>query len=223
MNHEKSEWTAVTDIMDKNEIILGRYLAYWFEKTPRRALYYATYYKFASKLIGKNRRVLDVGCSEGMGTWLLAAECGYAKGIDLDEAAINIAQQNWQAEKITFACEDFLNIQAEPWDAVVSFDVIEHILPANCDSFFTGITGNLTHDGIVILGTPSLEGQQYASVVSKAGHVNVYSYERLEEEMYKYFDHVFVFCANDEIIHTGFPRMAHYLIAVGCKKKKMER
>ncbi len=219
MSEEMSQWMSVTEIMDKEEITLGRYLAYWFENTPRRALYYTSYYKFAAKLIGKNQRVLDVGCSEGLGTWLLAAECGYAQGIDLDEAAISVAKKNWQSERISFECADFLELKPKPWNAVVSFDVIEHILPENADSFFTGVTNNLTHNGIAIIGTPSQEGQQYASDISKAGHVNVYSYERLEQEMSRHFHNVFVFCANDEIIHTGFSKLAHYFIAVGCKKR----
>lgn len=215
---ERAQWKEVTNMMDKREVSLGRYLSYWFENTPRRALYYSSYYKFASKLIGKNKRVLDVGCSEGLGTWMLSKECGFAKGVDLDEVAISIAMQNWEGDGIEFWCGNFFDASPEPMDAVVSFDVIEHILPENRKLFFNNFTGNLRHDGIAIIGTPSLESQQYASEVSKAGHINVYSYERLEEEMNQYFEHVFMFCANDEVIHTGFPRMAHYLIAVGCKK-----
>ena len=220
MIQEKSQWTAVTKMMNKkDEIMLGRHLAYWFEKTPRRALYYASYYKFAARLIGNNRRVLDVGSGEGLGTWILAAECGYANGVDLDEEAILIAQQNWKDDRINFVCADFLDLQPEQWNAVVSFDVVEHILPDNAVSFFSRIADNLAHDGIAIIGTPNLEAQQYASDVSKTGHVNVFSYERLEETMQTYFNHVFMFCANDEIIHTGYSKLAHYLIAVGCKKK----
>lgn len=210
------------NIEGKTEVHLGNYLAYWFKNTPRRALHYSSYYKFASTMIGKNKRVLDVGCSEGLGTWLLSKECGFAKGIDLDEEAINIAKSNWQDENIEFIYGDFLKYSTAKWDAVVNFDVVEHIFPENTSLFFERIVDNLTHDGIAIIGTPSLESQQYASEVSKAGHVNVYSYERLEEEMLRYFNHVFMFCANDEVVHTGFPRMAHYLIAAGCKKKQIK-
>jgi 2-polyprenyl-3-methyl-5-hydroxy-6-metoxy-1,4-benzoquinol methylase len=200
-------------------VTLGRYISYWFEKTPRRALHYFSYYKFAARMIGKEKRVLDIGCNEGLGTWLLAKECGFAKGVDLDDQAVKVAKENWKDESIDFECADFLQLQPQPWDALVSFDVVEHILPEHVDSFFADITQNLVHNGIAVIGTPSLEGQQYASQVSKAGHVNVYSFERLEAQMSRHFGHVFMFSANDEVIHTGFPRMAHYLIAVGCRKK----
>ncbi len=166
------------DLGDRR-ITLGRYYSYWFDRTPRRALYHLSYYKFASKMIGPGRRVLDIGCSEGIGTWLLAKECGFARGVDLDSEAIEIAKGNWNEPAIEFACEDFLLADQGNFDALTSFDVIEHILPDHADSFLARAAGCLNHDGIAVIGTPSLEGQRYASEVSRAGHVNVYDGERL--------------------------------------------
>lgn len=218
-DRKTSKWHEVTAMMDKGEVTLGRYMSYWFEKTPRRALNYLSYYKFAAKMIGKSKKVLDVGCNEGFGTWTIAAECGFAKGIDLDEEAIEIAKMNWRGERIEFCHGDFFEAKPQDWDAVVSFDVVEHILPSNIEMFFTRIKENLKDDGIAIIGTPNQEGQRYASDVSRKGHVNVYSFERLEEEMSRHFHHVFMFCGNDEVIHTGYPKMAHYLISIGCRKR----
>jgi 2-polyprenyl-3-methyl-5-hydroxy-6-metoxy-1,4-benzoquinol methylase len=203
---------------EARRVTLGRYLSYWFERTPRRAVYYLSYYKFAARMIGRNKRVLDVGCNEGLGTWLLATECGFARGIDMEEGAIAVAQSNWPRRQAEFVCGNFLETPAGQWDAAVSFDVIEHILPHNAGRFLERKAANLTPHGIAIVGTPSEPGQVHASAVSKAGHVNVYSAERLEAEMRRHFAHVFMFGANDEVVHTGFPAMCHYLIALGCKK-----
>jgi SAM-dependent methyltransferase len=200
-------------------VTLGRYVGYWFDRTPRRALYCASYYKFAARLIGRDCRVLDVGCSEGLGTWLLASECGSARGIDPDEAAVRVARENWRDPRIEFECGDFLDAPPGEYGAVVNFDVIEHIFPRHADDFLARIGDNLVDNGMAVVGTPSLEGQAYASEVSKAGHVNVYSGERLEAAMRRHFRHVFMFAANDEVVHTGFLPMAHYLIAVGCIKR----
>jgi 2-polyprenyl-3-methyl-5-hydroxy-6-metoxy-1,4-benzoquinol methylase len=219
MDKPHGAWDEVTELMGGKRITLGRYLAYWFEHTPRRALYSTSYYKFAAKMIGRNKRVLEVGCSEGLGTWLLAAECGFARGLDPDEEAIAVAKGNWPAEKVEFECADFLEAPAGQWDAVVNFDVIEHILPANAGRFLGRMADNLTPYGVAVVGTPNLTGQVYASAVSKAGHVNVYSADRLEAEMRQFFRHVFLFGANDEVVHTGYAPMAHYLIALGCKKR----
>jgi SAM-dependent methyltransferase len=218
MEKEHVVWDEDTELMGDKRTALGPHLAYWFDHTPRRALYYSSYYKFAAKMIGRNKRVLDVGCSEGLGTWLLATECGSARGIDLDEEAISVAKANWPETKLDFVCADFLETPAEEFDAVVNFDVIEHIRPENARHFLDGMAANLTRHGLAIVGTPNQTGQVYASAVSKAGHVNVYTADRLEEEMRRTFAYVFMFGANDEVVHTGFAPMAHYLIAMGCKK-----
>ncbi|MBT7589588.1 MAG: class I SAM-dependent methyltransferase [Candidatus Scalindua sp.] len=216
----RSKWNPVKKIMGNPKVHLGRHLSYWWENTPRSALYFMSHYKFAAKMIGVDKRVLDVGCAEGLGTWLLALECGHAKGIDIDMQAIDIGKKNWRDPRISFECNDHIfKMKQDQYDAVVSFDVIEHIIPKNVDTFMRLIVDRLSENGVSIIGTPSLTGQTYASEVSKAGHVNVYSAERLEEEMLQYFEHVFLFCANDEVIHTGYTQMAHYYIAMGCKKR----
>lgn len=203
----------------ERRITFGRHISYWFYHSPRRTLHSLSYYKFAAKLIGAGKRVLDVGCGEGLGTWLLAVECGYAAGLDLDEQAIAKAQQNFSDGRITLRCEDFLNTKLSQWDVVVNFDLIEHILPKNTHRFFRKVTDCLTHDGIAIIGTPNITSNRYASKITKAGHLNLYSGDQLEKEMSQYFSHVFMFGANDEVVHTGFLPMAHYLVAVGCRKR----
>lgn len=219
---KKPSWEPVKEMMGNRKIFLGQFLSYQFTKTPRRVLYSMSYYKFAAKIIGSGKRVLDVGCGEGLGTWLLASECGKAKGIDIDSDAIKIAKKNWRDSKISFECENFLTAgtKQRKWEALVIFDVIEHILPVNMPRFFQKVTSCLNSSGVTIVGTPNVTSHQYASAITKAGHVNIYSAERLEEELRQYFSHVFIFGANDEIVHTGFFPMAQYLIAIGCGKRK---
>ncbi len=163
-------------------------------------------------------RVLDIGCGEGLGTWLLAAECGYAKGVDFDADLIAVAKKNWPIEKAEFTCEDVLTMRSGEFDAAVSFDVIEHILPANADAFLRGIAAQLTPFGLAIIGTPNVTSAPYASAVTNAGHVNLYDATRLEAEMRRHFHQVFMFGANDEVVHTGFAPMCQYLIAMGVRR-----
>jgi 2-polyprenyl-3-methyl-5-hydroxy-6-metoxy-1,4-benzoquinol methylase len=198
----------------------GRHLAHWHERSPRRMLHCLSYYKFASRLIGPGKRILDIGCGEGIGTWLLAVENGFAHGVDLDENAMDHAARNFGHDpRIRFSCGDFFRLPVQQWDAVVTFDVIEHILPDNVPAFWRRLADNLTHDGILVVGTPNITSDQYANPYSRAGHVNLYSGDRLGEEMGRYFHHVFLFAGNDEVVHTGFLPMAHYLLAVGCRKR----
>lgn len=166
--------------------------------------------------------MLDIGCGEGLGTWLLAKECGRAAGLDMDVEAIRQARENWPVDDtISFYDDDILSEEcvADSYDAVVSFDVVEHILPGNVGRFHDAITRRLHGDGVTVIGTPSEASDQFANEITRAGHVNFYSSERLEEELKGHYKHVFLFSANDEVVHTGFPRLAHYYIAVACQKK----
>jgi cyclopropane fatty-acyl-phospholipid synthase-like methyltransferase len=104
-------------------------------------------------------------------------------------------------------------------DGIYSLDVIEHILPSDEDRFITNLASSLTEDGVLIIGSPSLESQTYASPPSKEGHVNCKSGEQLRALMKQYFHNVFLFSMNDEVVHTGFSPMAHYLFAVCVQKK----
>lgn len=220
-NEVKSSWDCVYSKIDEQEPIrLGRYVSYWHNHSPRRMMHSMSYYKFAAKMIGSGKRVLDIGCNEGFGTYLLAKECGYAQGLDFDEEATAVANRNFKGEQIDFVCADFNECKPEPiFDGVTNFDVIEHILPEHASGFISKIAASLKKEGVAIIGTPSKISQEFASEVSKKGHINIYDHERLEAELLEHFSHVFMFAANDEVVHTGYMPLAHYYIAVACGPK----
>ena len=72
----------------------------------------------------------------------------------------------------------------------------------------------LSADAVMILGMPSLESQAYASPGSKAGHINCKTAPDLKALMEQFFHTVFMFSMNDEVVHTGYHKMAHYILAV---------
>lgn len=222
MKEIKSNWDVVAQKMKEIKLLkLGKYASYWMRQTPRRMLHSQSYYKFASKMIGTQKRVLDIGCNDGMGTFLLGKECGFALGVDFDEEAIASASSNFSDETVSFLCKDFMEFTSEQmFDAITNFDVIEHIYPENAKKYISRACDLLTNYGVYILGTPSKISQEFASEISKKGHVNIYSYQRLYKELSPFFQHVFIFSANDEMIHTGFSELAHYFIAVCTGKKK---
>jgi 2-polyprenyl-3-methyl-5-hydroxy-6-metoxy-1,4-benzoquinol methylase len=105
------------------------------------------------------------------------------------------------------------------FDAVYSLDVLEHIDPASERLFLKNAFGSLDVDGAAVVGLPSLESQPYASPQSKAGHVNCKSGPELKSLMEEYFHNVFLFSMNDEVVHTGFHKMANYVFAIGAGKR----
>ncbi|MGA7480592.1 MAG: SAM-dependent methyltransferase, partial [Bradyrhizobium sp.] len=72
---------------------------------------------------------------------------------------------------------------------------------------------------VLIVGMPSLESQAYASPGSKAGHINCKTGPDLKSLIGEFFHSVFLFSVNDEVVHTGFHKMAHYIIAMGTHPK----
>jgi hypothetical protein len=108
---------------------------------------------------------------------------------------------------------------AGPFDAAYALDVLEHIPPADEDLFIRNIAASLAAPGVLIFGLPSLESQPYASQGSKEGHVNCKSAPDLKALMEKYFHDVFIFSMNDEVVHTGFHKLAHYLFALCVGKR----
>ena len=104
-------------------------------------------------------------------------------------------------------------------DGIYALDVLEHILPEDQDTFLGNVTASLTEHGVVIVGVPSLESQAYAAPTSKAGHVNCQTMPQLKEGISKFFHNVFMFAMNDEVVHTGYHKMAHYLLALCCGKR----
>ena len=106
------------------------------------------------------------------------------------------------------------------FDAAYSLDVLEHIDPNLENIFLTNIVQSLKPNSQLIIGMPSIESQQYASELSKVGHINCKTQPDLKLTMEKYFNYVLMFCFNDELLHTGFHKMAHYNVAICLHPKK---
>jgi cyclopropane fatty-acyl-phospholipid synthase-like methyltransferase len=116
---------------------------------------------------------------------------------------------------------DFLRgpIRSEKFDAAYAVDVIEHISRSHENRFMRNIVKSLNRHGICILGSPSTQSQTYASKPSRAGHVNCKDAAEMRELMSAFFHNVFMFSMNDEVVHTGFSPMAHYLWAIGSDRR----
>jgi cyclopropane fatty-acyl-phospholipid synthase-like methyltransferase len=127
-------------------------------------------------------------------------------------------EEQWKFECVV---HDILTgpIENRLFDAAYSIDVFEHIPIEAEGRFISNICSSLADQGVLIIGSPSLESQKYASEASKAGHINCKSGDEMRALMLEHFHNVFVFSMNDEVVHTGFYPMAHYHFSV-CSGKK---
>jgi 2-polyprenyl-3-methyl-5-hydroxy-6-metoxy-1,4-benzoquinol methylase len=191
---------------------------------PKRLLFTLSRYKFVAKMLAGKRQVLEVGCADAFGTRLVVQEGCRVTATDFDPVFIEDvrerqAREPWPCETLV---HDILEGPVPPrdFDAAYSLDVIEHIPPADEDQFVGNIAASVTDQGVVLIGSPSLESQAYASPTSLAGHVNCKTGQDLKRFLQRYFENVFMFSMNDEMVHTGFQPMAHYLMALCVTPKR---
>jgi cyclopropane fatty-acyl-phospholipid synthase-like methyltransferase len=188
---------------------------------PRRLLFILARYKFVSKMLGGKQRVLEIGCGDAFGTRTVLQEVGSICAVDFDPVFVNDVNERME-ERWKFDCRvhDILERPvAGPFDAAYSLDVLEHIPQEHERRFVSNIAASLTEHGVLVIGTPSIQSQSYASAPSKEGHVNCKDAAQLKDLMSGFFHNVFIFSMNDEVVHTGFYPMAHYLFALGCAKR----
>ncbi|WP_027176914.1 class I SAM-dependent methyltransferase [Desulfovibrio aminophilus] len=188
---------------------------------PKRLVFLLSRYKFVAKMLAGKNRVLELGCADAFGSRIVRAEVGGLVCADFDPVFIEDARRlcagKWEAE-----CREH-DILTGPvvsdapdgkFDAAYTMDVIEHIEARHARTFMGNLAGSLTPQGVLIVGTPSLESQAYASPASKEGHVNCMSHKPFRALLQDFFHNVFLFSMNDEVVHTGFYPMAHYLIGL---------
>ena len=214
-------WNEVKQGIEVKELVLGPYFAHQALRSPRHLLFTLSRYKFVAKLLPQARRVdvLELGCGEGLGTVVLAEGGHRVTAIDFDEDAIAHASRALAPTGIRFVHDAFLGKRYGAFDAVASLDVIEHIPPTDEREYIDTVARNLAPHGFCVIGTPNITANQYASKGSQIGHVNLFDAARLTALMETVFHRVFVFGMNDEVVHTGFAPMTHYLMAVGCDQR----
>jgi cyclopropane fatty-acyl-phospholipid synthase-like methyltransferase len=188
---------------------------------PKHLLFRLARYKFAAKMLAGREHVLEIGCGDAFGTRLVQAEVKKLSATDFDPVFVRDVQERmlprWQFDVFV---HDLLDGPIPgAYDGIYALDVLEHIDPAHEMTFLANGFAPLTEHGVGIIGIPSLESQVHASPVSKAGHVNCKTLPDLKALMQHFFHNVFMFSMNDEVVHTGYHKMAHYIWAVGAGRR----
>lgn len=217
------QYQVTLDAAESGRAQLGLMINYAWADDPKRLTFTFARYKFVAKMLEGRERVLEIGCADGFVSRVVAQSVGRLTITDFDpvfiDDAIALADPKWPMEAKT---HDILAGPVEPsgFDAAYSMDVLEHIQPADENTYLSNICASLTDQGVLIVGMPSLESQEYASRASKEGHVNCKTAPDLKAVMERHFHNVFSFSMNDEIVHTGYHKMAHYIIAMGVAPRR---
>ncbi len=112
-------------------------------------------YEMAAELV-KGLRVLDLGIGTAYGANHLASYAEHVTGVDIDPLAVEAAQLQYRRSNLTFLTGDLtkLHFDQESFDAVVIFEVIEHIAKDEQQLMIAEIRRILKPDGLLLLSTP---------------------------------------------------------------------
>lgn len=212
---------ATNDQFAVEEARLGPWTSYSLMHDPKHMAFVLARYKFCAKMLSGFGDVLEVGCGDGFGAPILAQEVGRLTCVDWEPRNIEGNRRRLTFLKNTqFAVKDISESPPQgEYDGIINIDVIEHLEPEYEARFMDNMVAALRPHGVMIVGTPNETASQYATHRSDHQHINLKTAANLKQLMLRYFHNVFVFSMNDEVIHTGYYPMAHYLFAVGAGRR----
>lgn len=206
-----------TDYQFIDSVKLGPWTSYSLLNDPKHMGFVLARYKFCAKMLEGMDLVLEVGCGDGFGTPVIAQAVKGVIAIEPDIRHIKGNRQRLeQIKNVEFRAMSICDrVPEEKFDGIFSIDVIEHLDKPLNRSFLENQCACLKEDGVCIIGTPNITANKYASPRSKVQHINLQSQASLKKMMSKYFKRVFMFGMNDEVLHTGYAPMCHYIFGMG--------
>lgn len=171
-------------------------------------------YELAKEKISKNSFVLEVGCGEGYGTKLLSQSVGKIIGLDVDKNTIAHCSGKYGAENCLFSAYDGVIIPYDDstFDAVVSFQVIEHI--QDDINYISEIYRVLKGNGVFILTTPNRTNRlKPGQKPWNKFHIREYYPEELEKILNnKFYDiKIWGIRGNDEVQRIEMARLKQHI------------
>jgi 2-polyprenyl-3-methyl-5-hydroxy-6-metoxy-1,4-benzoquinol methylase len=207
-----------TDHQFIKSVELGPWSTYSLLNDPKHLCFVLARYKFVSKMFDGFDQALEVGCGDAFGSPIVAQHVGRLLAIEPDARHIEGNVQRLAAIKnLKFRQGEIQELKwnKKYFDGVYSIDVIEHLDKQLNEPFIGSQAKILKKNGVCIVGTPNKTANAYASARSKVQHINLHSHQTLKNLMEKFFQRVFLFGMNDEVVHTGYAPMCHYIFAMG--------
>lgn len=207
---------------DQQELTLGPWTSYSLVHDPKHMAFVLARYKFVAKMLDGKKQVFEIGSGDGFGLPIVAQHVGQLSCIDWDARLLDGNKRRLShLTNVSYLLMDLNKEQPTVVaDAAYSIDVLEHIEPEKEAAFVENMVRCLSPDGVLITGTPNVTASAHASPRSLVQHINLKSMKSLRELMSRYFENVFMFGQNDEVVHTGYAPMCHYIWSVAAGKKQ---
>jgi 2-polyprenyl-3-methyl-5-hydroxy-6-metoxy-1,4-benzoquinol methylase len=200
-----------------DELTVGPWTSYSILNDPKHLVFTLARYKFVAKMLAGRGTVLEVGPGDGIGLPIIAQAVDKVIAVDWDQRLIDGNKRRLKdIANIEHLCVDLNKVTLDAKaDAAFTIDVVEHIENKDEDAFMRAMVRCLHKDGVLITGTPNITASQYASPRSEAQHINLKSMDTLKQLTETYCKNVFLFGMNDEVLHTGYAPMCHYIWSIG--------
>jgi cyclopropane fatty-acyl-phospholipid synthase-like methyltransferase len=166
-------------------------------------------YMWVVRQLKKTDSLLEIGCGVGYGSRLLSDHCEFVVAQD-QETRLTNEWDKLKTENLKFTND----LPDKKFDVVVSFEVIEHVVPEKADEFVSMIKSKLKDRGVLYCSTPRAVPFEQRSKNRQIEHPIEYSPKEFKAILNKHFKNVFLFSQNDGIISMQNPEMAWNLVAI---------
>jgi len=171
---KEPQYEILLDLKNRKGISqLGLMMNEVWDSDPKRLAFVLSRYKFVAKMLEGKKDVLEVGCGDAFASRIVKQTVKNLTVSDFDQVFIDDAKsRNDNDWPLAYLVHDMTKAPTrKKHDAIYSVDVLEHIDPEDEEKFLSNICRSLNQNGVVIIGIPSLESQEYAIPASKEGHV----------------------------------------------------
>jgi SAM-dependent methyltransferase len=167
-------------------------------------------YRFASRFLD-HKKVADLGCGSGYGSYYLSGVAEEVSALDLSEEAVAHASSHYARPNLGYRLGDVTRVPFEDGslDAAVSFEVIEHL--DEPEDLAVEAKRIIKDDGLFIVSTP--DKQTYSN---DRNAVNLYHSREMYVEEYRemlgrHFEHVQIYrqgAVSGSLITSNFEELA---------------
>jgi 2-polyprenyl-3-methyl-5-hydroxy-6-metoxy-1,4-benzoquinol methylase len=147
-------------------------------------------YYFAAQYVDK-KSVLDLGCGEGYGSFILSKYAQRVVGVDSADETIEHAGRTYARSNLEFVKASILSVPIEEkqsFDVVACFEVLEHV--AEHEDLLTEIKRLLKPDGLLIMSTPDKRSYSDEPNYTNPYHRKELYFDQFRELVRRYFANV---------------------------------
>jgi SAM-dependent methyltransferase/glycosyltransferase involved in cell wall biosynthesis len=147
-------------------------------------------YAYATEFV-QQKRVLDLACGEGYGSYLLARTAESVMGIDIDENSIKHARNKYIKHNLEFKVGSITEVPITGerlFDVAICFEALEHI--EDHHKLLGEVKRLLTPEGVFIVSTPNKTVYTDEPQFNNPFHVHELYFDEFRELFEKHFKNV---------------------------------